>query len=87
MMGAMALLIAAVWLRDHGRRWLFAAVPSAILFATTFASLGLSLAKNLASAHHILVLACGVLILLGAGTLALGIQRLLQPLSRDGRNE
>lgn len=86
MMGAMALLIAAVWLRDHGRRWLFAAVPSAILFVTTFASLGLSLAKNLASAHHILVAACGVLILLGAGTLALGIRRLLRPSVADGRS-
>ena len=79
MMGAMALLVAAVWLRDHGRRSAFVLIPAVLMFATTFASTGLALMKNLANSNWPLVSACAVLILLGAATAFIGTRLLLAP--------
>jgi carbon starvation protein len=79
MMGSMALLVAAVWLRDNGRRYWFALVPAILMFATTLASTSMSLWKNYQLANWPLVLACGVLILLGAGVAFLGTRVLLAP--------
>jgi carbon starvation protein len=79
MMGAMALLVAAVWLKDHGRRYIFVLVPSILMFATTLASTAMSLWKNQQLANWPLVIACGVLMLLGAGVAFLGARILLAP--------
>ena len=79
MMGAMALLVAAVWLRDNGRRYVFVLIPSILMFATTLASTSLSLLKNQQLGNWPLVIACGVLILLGAGVAVLGTRVLLSP--------
>jgi carbon starvation protein len=84
MMGAMALLVAAVWLRDHGRRTLFVLIPAVLMFATTFASTGLALLKNFRESNWALVVACGVLILLGACTAFIGARTLLAPPRRAG---
>ena len=79
MMGAMALLVASVWLRDNGRRWGFTLVPAILMFATTLASTGISLWKNANLGNWPLVTTCGVLILLGLGVAALGARVLLTP--------
>jgi carbon starvation protein len=79
MMGAMALLVAAVWLRDHGRRTLFVLIPAILMFATTFASTGLSLMKNFRESNWELVAACGILIVLGICTAFIGARKLLTP--------
>jgi len=79
MMGAMALLVAAVWLRDHGRRTLFVLIPAVLMFATTFASTGLSLMKNFRESNWELVAACGILIVLGICTAFIGARKLLTP--------
>jgi len=78
LMGAMALLVAAVWLKDNGRRFVFVLIPSILMFATTLASTSISLCKNAQLGNWPLVLACGVLILLGAGVAALGTRMLLR---------
>jgi carbon starvation protein len=79
MMGAMALLVAAVWLRDNGRRFVFVLVPSILMFATTLASTSLALWKNQQLGNWPLVAACGVLLLLGAGVGVIGSRILLAP--------
>ena len=79
MMGAIALLVAAVWLRDNGRRWAFALIPSILMFGTTLASLSLSLSKNYQLANWPLVATCGVLVLLGLGVAVLGGRVLAAP--------
>jgi carbon starvation protein len=79
MMGAIALVVAAVWLRDHGRRTVFVLIPAALMFATTLASTGISLWNNLALGNWAIVAACAVLILLGAGVAFLGTRILLAP--------
>ena len=84
MMGAMALLVAAVWLRDHGRHSLFVLIPAILMFATTFASTGLALAKNFRESNWALVSACAVLIVLGICTAFIGIKTLLAPPRRAG---
>ena len=84
MMGAMALLVAAVWLRDHGRRSFFVLIPAVLMFATTFASTGLALAKNFRESNWALVSACAVLIILGICTAFIGTKTLLAPPRRAG---
>jgi carbon starvation protein len=79
MMGAMALLVAAVWLRDNGRRFIFVLIPSILMFATTLTSTSLALLKNQQLGNWPLVLACGVLLLLGAGVGVIGSRILLKP--------
>jgi carbon starvation protein CstA len=80
----MALLVAAVWLRDHGRRYLFVLIPAVLMFATTFASTALALLKNFRDSNWALVTACGVLILLGTCTAFIGARILLAPSRRAG---
>lgn len=79
MMGAIALLVASVWLRDNGRRWGFTLVPAILMFATTLASTGISLWKNAELGNWPLVATCGVLMLLGIGVAALGARVLVTP--------
>ena len=79
MMGAIALLVASVWLRDNGRRWGFTLVPAILMFATTLASTAISLWKNASLGNWPLVATCGVLILLGIGVAVLGARVLLSP--------
>lgn len=79
MMGAMALLVAAVWLRDHGRRFIFVLIPSILMFATTIASTSMALWKNQQIGNWPLVAACGVLLLLGVGVGLIGSRILLSP--------
>ena len=79
MMGAIALLVAAVWLRENGRRWAFALVPAILMFGTTLASLSLSLWKNYQLANWPLVATCGVLVFLGIGVAVLGGRVLASP--------
>ncbi|MFM8363673.1 MAG: carbon starvation protein A, partial [Verrucomicrobiota bacterium] len=67
MMGAMALLVAAVWLRDNGRRNIFVLIPSILMFATTLASTAMALWKNQQLGNWALVAACAVLMVLGLG--------------------
>jgi carbon starvation protein len=87
MMGAMALMVAAVWLRDHGRRSLFVLIPAVLMFATTFASTGLALMKNFRDSNWVLVAACAVLIVLGACTAFIGTRKLLATPRRVGRRK
>jgi len=49
------------------------------MFATTFASTGLSLMKNFRESNWELVAACGILILLGICTAFIGTRKLLTP--------
>jgi len=79
MMGAIALLVATVWLRDNGRRWGFTLVPAILMFATTLASTGISLFKNVQLGNWPLVATCGVLMLLGIGVAVLGGRVLTAP--------
>ncbi len=78
MMGAMALLVVTVWLRDNCKRYWFALVPAVIMFVTTFASTGMAFWKNLQSANWALVATCVVLLLLGLGVAFLGTRTLLR---------
>lgn len=79
MMGAVALLVVAVWLRDHGRRASFALVPAVLMFATTLASTAMALMQNFQRENWPLVATCAVLLALGAGTALLGARVLLAP--------
>ena len=79
MMGAIALLVASVWLRDNGCRWGFTLVPAILMFATTLASTTISLWKNAELGNWPLVATCGVLCLLGIGVAVLGARVLLAP--------
>lgn len=72
MMGALALLIVALWMHAQGRRYLFALIPSLIMFATTLTSAFLSLKANMAAANWPLTAACIFLISLSLGMLSLG---------------
>ncbi|MFZ4598125.1 MAG: carbon starvation protein A [Terrimicrobiaceae bacterium] len=83
MMGAMALLVVSVWLRDHGRRYWFALVPAIIMFATTFASTGLSLVLNFGRANWPLVATCAVLLGLGIGVAVIGTRVLMRQSRAD----
>jgi len=79
MMGAMALLVAAVWLRDHGRRSAFVLIPAILMFMTTLAATGISLNVNYQSGNWALVIACSVLICLAVGVAWIGGRILLHP--------
>lgn len=72
MMGALALLIVALWMRNQGKRYLFALIPSLIMFATTLTSAFLSLKTNFSAGNWPLTTACVFLITLCLGMLSLG---------------
>ena len=79
MMGAMALLVAAVWLRDHGRRSAFVLIPAILMFLTTLAATGISLFRNYQAGNWALVTACMALICLAAGVAWVGGRTLIHP--------
>lgn len=79
MMGAIALLVAGVWLRNHRRRSWFVFVPAILMFATTLASTALALAQNFERSNWPLVATCAVLLALGGGVALIGARVLLQP--------
>lgn len=72
MMGAIALLVAAIWLREKKRRSWFVFLPAVLMFATTLTSTALSLFQNLERSNWPLVITCAVLLALGAGLAILG---------------
>lgn len=74
MMAAMTLLIITVWLRAHGRRYLFTLVPSIFMFLTTFTSTAINLRQNLLDRNWVLATACLVLFALAGATVVLGIR-------------
>jgi len=82
MMAAMSLLVVAVWMRDHGRKFLFALIPSAFMFLTTLFSTGISLRQNVLQHNWPLALAGVILLGLAAGTLVLAVRALRQPAGR-----
>jgi len=79
MMAAMALLVIAVWMRAHGRRFLFALIPAIFMFVTTFASSGFAFFGNFQTGNWPLVLASGVLLFLAGGIFLVGGRFLLKP--------
>jgi carbon starvation protein len=79
MMAAMALLVIAMWMRDHGRRFLFALIPSAFMFVTTLTSTALSLRQTFQQRNWPLFLACLILLVLAAGTISLAVRALRRP--------
>ncbi len=79
MMAAMALLVIAVWMRDHGRKFLFALIPSAFMFVTTLTSTALSLRQNFQQQNWPLFLACLILLVLALGTIVLAVRALRRP--------
>lgn len=79
MMAAMALLVVTVWMRAHGRRYLFALIPSIFMFVTTLTSTTISLGLNLAGDNWVLSVACLVLLCLAVGMIVLSIRVFRRP--------
>jgi carbon starvation protein len=79
MMAAMALLVIAVWMRAHGRRFLFALIPCAFMFVTTLTSTALSLRQNLAQHNWVLAAACLILLGLATGMIVLAVRVFRRP--------
>jgi carbon starvation protein len=82
MMAAMSLLVVAVWMRGHGRKYLFALIPSAFMFLTTLTSTVISLRQNVLQHNWPLALAGVILLGLAGGTLVLAVRALRQPPGR-----
>jgi carbon starvation protein len=74
MMAAMALLVVAVWMRAHGRKFFFALIPSIFMFATTLTSTSISLRQNMLQHNWPLSLACLTLLGLATCTIILAIR-------------
>jgi len=87
MMAAMALLVIAVWLRAHGRKFLFALIPCAFMFVTTLTSTALTLRQNLAQHNWVLAAACLILLGLAAGMIVLAVQVFRRPPIALGEDE
>jgi carbon starvation protein len=79
MMAAMALLVIAVWLRAHGRKFLFALIPCAFMFVTTLTSTALSLRQNLSQHNWVLAAACLILLGLAVGMIVLAVRVFRRP--------
>ncbi len=79
MMAAMALVVIAVWMRDHGRKFLFALIPSAFMFVTTLTATALTLRQNILQQNWPLSAACLILLVLAAGTIYLAVRALARP--------
>jgi len=79
MMAAMALLVIAVWMRAHGRRFFFALIPSIFMFITTLTSTALTLRQNFLQRNWPLSLACLILLGLATGTILLAVRVLRRP--------
>ncbi len=79
MMAAMALVVIAVWMRDHGRKFLFALIPSAFMFVTTLTATALTLRQNIQQQNWPLSAACLILLVLAVGTIVLAVQALRRP--------
>ncbi|HRZ35420.1 MAG TPA: carbon starvation CstA family protein [Candidatus Paceibacterota bacterium] len=79
MMAAMALLVVAVWMRAHRRKFLFALIPSIFMFVTTVASTAMSLSLNLEQKNFVLSFACLVLLCLAVGMVILSVRVFRRP--------
>jgi carbon starvation protein len=79
MMAAMALLVIAVWMRAHGRKYFFALIPSIFMFITTLTSTVISLRLNFLQRNWPLAIACLVLLGLATGTILLAVRVLRRP--------
>jgi carbon starvation protein len=79
MMAAMALLVVAAWMRQHGRRYAFALVPCVIMFVTTLTSTVISLRLNVLNKNWSLTVACIVLLGLALGMIVVGIRGFRNP--------
>jgi carbon starvation protein len=79
MMAAMALVVIAVWMRNHGRKFLFALIPSAFMFVTTLTSTALTLQQNFQQRNWPLFVACLILLVLAGGTILLAVRALRRP--------
>jgi carbon starvation protein len=79
MIAAMGLLVIAVWMRAHGRKYLFALVPSIFMFITTLTATAISLRQNILLRNWPLSLACVILLGLATGTILLAVRVLRRP--------
>jgi carbon starvation protein len=79
MMAAMALLVVTVWMRAHGRRFLFALIPCVFMFVTTLTSTALSLRLNFAQHNWVLSAACLILLCLATGMIVLAVRVFRRP--------
>jgi carbon starvation protein len=79
MMAAMALLVIAAWMRQHGRRYAFALIPCVIMFVTTLTATIISLRLNILSKNWSLTVACIILLGLALGMIVVGIRGLRNP--------
>ena len=78
MMAAMSLLVIAVWMRAHGRKYMFAMVPCCFMFCTTIASTAISLRLNYLNRNWPLLTACLILLVLAVSMIALAVKVLKQ---------
>ncbi|HSA03691.1 MAG TPA: carbon starvation CstA 5TM domain-containing protein, partial [Candidatus Paceibacterota bacterium] len=74
MMAAMALLVVAAWMRQHGRRYAFALIPCVIMFVTTLTSTAITLRLNILSKNWSLTAACLILFALAFGMIVVGFR-------------
>jgi carbon starvation protein len=74
MMAAMALLVVAVWMRQHGRRYAFALIPCVIMFITTLTSTAITLRLNVINRNWSLTAACLILLGLALGMIVVGVR-------------
>lgn len=75
MMGALALLLATLWLRREKRNYWFTLLPCVFMLVTTLTSTSLALQKNLQTGNLPLILACSVMITLACGMIVLAAQQ------------
>lgn len=79
MMAAMALLVVAVWMRAHGRKFLFALLPCGFVFITTLTATALSLVQTFNQRNWALFTACLILSGLALGMIVLAAQVFRSP--------
>lgn len=95
LIGALALIVATVWLIQRGRSFWFAVVPAILMSITTFAMLGLFIYYNLATGvtgplvvsakeKGPLVFASVVMLLLAIGVVIVSIRKFIQAFSARG---
>jgi carbon starvation protein len=79
MMAAMSLLVITVWMRAHGRKYMFALIPCCFMFITTLTSTAISLRLNYVSKNWPLLIACVILLVLAVSMIGLAIRVFQRP--------